>query len=132
MTSTTTAHQVLKAFDCLPTDTPDPPLKPDIQSALKTVASQSDFQIFGVCASNLSDGVDALTQYVQALGYTLPEDIQFDEVEGAVYIKFNPKAGLVYTDAYSGDHRGVLVSCQSAYEGGLNEMYGHLPLDLFS
>ncbi|MDP5017066.1 MAG: DUF1824 family protein, partial [Dolichospermum sp.] len=28
-------------------------------------------------------------------------------------------------------HRGVLVSCQSYQEGGVNEMYGHLPLDLF-
>jgi hypothetical protein len=38
---------------------------------------------------------------------------------------------LCYLDSYAGHHRGVLVSCQSYQEGGVNEMYGHLPLDLF-
>ena len=51
--------------------------------------------------------------------------------EGPVYIKLNGKNGLCYLDSYSGHHRGVLVSCQSYQEGGINEMYGHLPLDLF-
>lgn len=126
-----TAHQLLKQFDCLQTNPADCPPKETLQTALQTVASKSDFQIFGVCAGSLGEGVNALKAYAQALDYTLPEDYQLDEIEGAAYIKFNPKAGLIYADAYQGDHRGVLVSCQSAYDGGLNEMYGHLPLDLF-
>ncbi|HEY9658957.1 MAG TPA: DUF1824 family protein [Allocoleopsis sp.] len=45
-------------------------------------------------------------------------------------MKFNPNASSCYADSYTGEHRGVLVSCQSA-DDGINEMYGHLPLDLF-
>ncbi len=132
MTDIDTAHQLLKKFDCLPTDTPDRPANAEVRVALKIVAQASEFQIFGVCAGSLIEGMTALKDYTQALGYEIPQDLTFDAVEGAAYIKFNPKSGLVYTDSYSGDHRGVLVSCQSAYDNGLNEMYGHLPLDLFS
>ncbi|MEL6222050.1 MAG: DUF1824 family protein [Cyanobacteria bacterium J06627_8] len=132
MTDIKTAHQLLKQFDCRPTEPIETPATADIQAALKAVAQQSDFQIFGVCASSLDEGVAALKQYAQALGYQIPQDTVFERVEGAAYIKFNPKAGLVYTDQYVGDHRGVLVSCQSAYADGWNEMYGHLPLDLFA
>jgi len=127
-----TADKILKQVDCLKdASTPLPP-KETLEEALRLVADESDFQIFGVCASSLEEGINALTRYVQALGYALPEDYQLDEIKGSAYIKFNPKAGLLYTDGYQGDHRGVLVSCQSAYDDGLNEMYGHLPLDLFS
>jgi hypothetical protein len=67
--------------------------------------------------------------YSRALGYQPPTDLP--QPEGPVYIKLNGKNGLCYLDSYSGHHRGVLVSCQSYQEGGVNEMYGHLPLDLF-
>ncbi len=131
MTDLQTADKLLKQVDCLKDDSTPLPPKKSLQTSLKLVASKSDFQIFGVCASSLSEGMDALTRYAQALGYTLPADTPLDEIAGAAYIKFNPKAGLLYADTYQGDHRGVLVSCQSAYADGLNEMYGHLPLDLF-
>jgi hypothetical protein len=71
----------------------------------------------------------ALESYLEALGYSV--NLKKAEVDSPVYIKFNPKTGLSYLDAYSGNHRGVLVSCQSSQAGGINEMYGHLPLDLF-
>jgi hypothetical protein len=132
MTDIETAHRRLKTFDCLPTDATEHPKNDEIQSALKAVAAQSEFQIFGVCASSVDEGLASLKAYAQALGYEIPPDATIGEVEGPAYIKFNPKAGLIYTDSYSGDHRGVLVSCQSAYDDGLNEMYGHLPLDLFA
>ncbi len=127
-----TACQLLKKIDYQPVETLDRPANAEIQAALKTVAQKSEFQIFGVCAGGLGEGVAALKGYTQALGYDIPQDLTFDPVEGAVYIKFNPKSGLLYANSYTGDHRGVLVSCQSPYDGGLNEMYGHLPLDLFS
>ncbi len=113
------------------------PANAEVQAALKAVAQKSEFQIFGVCAGSLGEGVAALEGYTQALGYELPQDLTFGAVEGAAYIKFNPKSGLLYADSYSGDHysgehRGVLVLCQSVHDDGPIEMYGHLPLDLFS
>jgi len=132
MTDIDAACQLLKKIEYRSIDTLDRPANAEVQVALKAVAQKSEFQIFGVCAGNLSEGVTALKDYTQALGYDLPQDLAFDPVEGAAYIKFNPKSGLIYADSYSGDHRGVLVSCQSAHDDGLNEMYGHLPLDLFS
>ncbi len=130
MINLTTANSILKQVDCIRTDSIPP--KETLKAALQIVASKSDFQIFGVCANSLSEGITALAQYAQALGYALPDDYQLDAIDGSIYIKFNPKAGLIYADSYQGDHRGVLVSCQSAYADGLNEMYGHLPLDLFA
>ncbi|MEB3356239.1 MAG: DUF1824 family protein [Synechococcales bacterium] len=126
------AHAVLKQFDC-PTSSsavPSPSIsKPEVRQALSTVKDRSDYQIFGVCAESLDRGLAALHDYAHALGYTVPE--QPLEINGPVYIKFNTKSRLLYADSYQGDNRGVLVSCQSAYESGINEMYGPLPLDLY-
>lgn len=124
------AQQVLNQFTCLdrgeqvaiaPYDT--------IQASLKVVVEHSDYQILGICADDLAQAVMALVSYAAALGYE--PDVQFNPIEGPVYVKFNPRSGLCYVDTYTGHYRGVLVSCQSAYESGINGMYGHLPLDLF-
>lgn len=130
------AHQLLKQFDCL---TPGASLshlsKQSIQDALVCVVRYSDYQILGICADSWAEGQATLQSYATALGYTLPSDTKPGESphvpDGAVYIKFNPKANILYIDSYSGDHRGVLVSCQSAYGDRINDMYGHLPLTLF-
>lgn len=122
------AHTLLKQFDCL-NPTHPPIQREQLRQALLQVAHQSDDQLLGICADTLSQGQRALETYAKALGYT--PNPQFSPIQGAVYIKFNPKSELCYANSYSGDHRGVLVSCQSADESGLNEMYGHLPLDLF-
>ncbi|NES92001.1 DUF1824 family protein, partial [Okeania sp. SIO2B9] len=37
-----------------------------------------------------------------------------------------------HLESYIGEYRGVLVSCQSAEDTGINGTYGHLPLDLFT
>ena len=132
------AHQLLKQFDCITpaVGTVDQAGAADSQAdrlqtrqALLTVAHHSDYQMFGVCADSFEQGRDALERYAKALGY-LPE-LNFSPVAGEVYLKFNPKSGRCYGDHYAGDRRGVLVSCQSADADGLNEIYGHLPLDLF-
>ena len=100
-----------------------------IRQALLLLTELSDYQILGICADTAAEGLTALKTYSEALGYQPTLDLA--SIDGSVYIKFNPKTGLCYLDSYRGTHRGVLVSCQSAYEGGINEMYGHLPLDLF-
>lgn len=132
------AHQFLKQFDC-PTPAKgigEEANTADLQGnqlytrrALLLVAHQSDYQIFGVCADSLGQGYAALERYANALGYE--SKLSFTPITGAVYLKFNPKSGLCYADQYMGDRRGVLISCQSADMNGLNEIYGHLPLDLF-
>ncbi|GAB4237199.1 MAG: DUF1824 family protein [Elainellaceae cyanobacterium] len=123
------AHSLLKRFDCTTQQAPQPAEREQLCQALLAVAHQSDYQILGICAETFEQGWQALKSYAQALGYNLQADLK--PIAGSVYLKFNPKTGLCYVDSYDGDHRGVLVSCQSAYESGLNEMYGHLPLDLF-
>ena len=124
------AKKVLNKFNCLDIA---PILKPSekeaVRRALIFITKLSDYQILGICADTAEEGLLAMRTYSHALGYGVPIDLPV--VEGPVYIKLNGKNGLCYLDSYAGHHRGVLVSCQSYYEGGINEMYGHLPLDLF-
>jgi Domain of unknown function (DUF1824) len=100
-----------------------------LRQALELVARHSEYQILGICAQNAAEGLQALNEYSQALGYEPPRDLE--SIEGSVYIKFNPNIGLRYMSVYEGKERGVLVSCQSPNSDGINEMYGHLPLNLF-
>ncbi len=123
------AHKILKTFDCVKSSTESAPPKDSIRQALLLVTELCDNQILGICADTAEQGILALKTYAAALGYEVP---QLSAIDGSVYIKFNPKTGLCYLDSYTGEHRGVLISCQSAYDGGINEMYGHLPLDLFT
>ncbi|MBD2608571.1 DUF1824 family protein [Scytonema hofmannii FACHB-248] len=124
------AKKILNKFNCLDIA---PVIKPSekvlIRQALLLLTSLSDYQILGICADTEEEGMLATKTYSQALGYEVPSNLP--PIEGPVYIKLNGKNGLCYLDSYAGHHRGVLVSCQSYNEGGINEMYGHLPLDLF-
>lgn len=124
------AKKILNKFNCLDIA---PVVKPSekvlIRQALLLLTSLSDYQILGICADTEEEGMLATKTYSQALGYEVPSNLP--PIEGPVYIKLNGKNGLCYLDSYVGHHRGVLVSCQSYNEGGINEMYGHLPLDLF-
>lgn len=125
------AHRLLKQFDC---QTAAPTLsaeeKASLREALRLVAQHSDYQMLGVCASSQPEGWRALEQYAIALGYA-PQPPAVS-LEGPVYLKFNPKSSLCYADTYPGEHRGVLVSCQSADPDDINDLYGHLPLDLWN
>lgn len=124
------AKKILNKFNCLDIA---PVVKPSekvlIRQGLLLLTSLSDYQILGICADTEEEGMLATKTYSQALGYEVPSNLP--PIEGPVYIKLNGKNGLCYLDSYAGHHRGVLVSCQSYKEGGINEMYGHLPLDLF-
>jgi hypothetical protein len=100
-----------------------------VQQALQLVVEHSDYQILGICADSLATAIVALHTYLTALSYEIvtPEA----SIKGAVYVKYNPLTGLCYATPYFGSDRGVLVSCQSAYAGEVNETFGHLPLNLF-
>ncbi|WP_017655584.1 DUF1824 family protein [Fortiea contorta] len=124
------AKKLLNKFNCLDIA---PILKPSekvsVRRALSLITSLSDYQILGICADTAGEGMLAMKTYSQAFGYEAPSNLPI--IEGPVYIKLNGKNGLCYLDSYAGHHRGVLVSCQSYSTAGINEMYGHLPLDLF-
>ncbi len=124
------AQALLKDFNCiagkLVTSEAEKML---IRQAVLVVGHFSDYQILGICADTATQGIATLASYAKALGYQ--PNLDLTSVDGAVYIKFNPVTSLCYLNPYSGEHRGVLVSCHSPESGVVNDIYGHLPLDLF-
>ncbi|MCU0570618.1 MAG: DUF1824 family protein [Oculatellaceae cyanobacterium Prado106] len=123
------AHQTLKRFDCLnPATVLTEEERSQLRQSLLVVADESEYQMLGICAETAAEGCQALETYARALGYTADPP---EAIAGSVYIKFNPISGKCYISDYPGEHRGVLVSCQSSEADGINEMYGHLPLNLF-
>lgn len=101
-----------------------------VKTALLSLAKATDYQMFGILAATCDQAITTLIAYTQAFGYEMPTTWQ--PITGPTYLKFNPNLGSCYTDGYTGDHRGVLVSFQSATEEAMNQTYGHFPLDLFS
>ncbi|ODG98833.1 hypothetical protein A4S05_07290 [Nostoc sp. KVJ20] len=125
------AKKLLNKFNCLDiAPILNSSEKVVIRNALILITKLADYQILGICADTAEEGILAMKTYSLALGYEPPNNLSTPE--GPVYIKLNGKNGLCYLDSYDGHHRGVLVSCQSYDEDGINEMYGHLPLDLFA
>ncbi len=125
------AFAVLRQFLCIDSQSDSSP--PDlalVRQALLLVVERSDYQILGICADTVAEAENALKTYLIALGYE--DNPNSSSMEGSVYVKYNPKNGRCLTESYTGKHRGVLVSCQSAYDGDVNETFGHLPLTLFS
>lgn len=124
------AKKLLAKFACA--DTP-PQLsaaeKQSISEALLFVAGLSDYQTIGICAETVKQGQQAMESYLAAL--VRPVTLDLPTKEGPIYLKFNTQKGAWYLDVYSGKSRGVLVACHSTYEDGVNDIYGHLPLDLF-
>jgi hypothetical protein len=102
----------------------------DIRQALLTLLPEIDRLMLGICANSWTEGILALTQYSRALN--LPLLLPTPELSGAIYIKFNPSSPSCYASAYEGSERGVLVAAQSDDLTKLNEMFGHLPIDLFT
>jgi hypothetical protein len=102
----------------------------EIRQALLTLLPEIDRLMLGICADDWEQGIQALQQYSQALN--LPLLLPTPALSGALYIKFNPSSPSCYASAYLGSDRGVLVAAQSDDLAKLNEMFGHLPLDLFA
>jgi hypothetical protein len=124
------AVKLLRLFTGIDRLTPEQiPTPEQIRSALDVVREHSDYQILGICADSLAQGEQALTAYIKAFDYPFIPTVP--PVDGPIYIKYNPKLRSCHSDNYIGEHRGVLVSCQSAYDDDVNELFGHLPLDLY-
>ncbi|MBF2027319.1 MAG: DUF1824 family protein [Oscillatoriales cyanobacterium C42_A2020_001] len=125
------AQKLLRQFICIERIPSERlPNQATIRQAVMLVRDHSDYQILGICADTAEQAIATLHAYLTAFGFSdLPQP---SPIEGVVYLKFNPKTGLCYLEPYDGNHRGVLVSCQSAYDGDVNETFGHLPLDLFN
>lgn len=125
------AQELLRQFICLDREPSSPDLEYAlVREALLLAVDRSDFQIFGICADNASQGQQALHSYLTALNRDERPAV-VATTDDAVYIKYNPKTGLCRAEPYTGNHRGVLISCQSAYDDDINETFGHLPIDLF-
>ncbi len=106
--------------------------KQDLQIAIQQITRESEWENLGICADNTEQAIIALKSYLEALGYDIKQ-INFDQVSAVdtpVYIKFSTKQMGFYQDNYTGEYRGVLVSCQ-AEDDLIAGVYGHLPLDLF-
>ncbi|MFB2834721.1 DUF1824 family protein [Floridanema evergladense] len=103
-----------------------------LRQALKLIVDLADYLNFGICAQTTEQGFMALQAYLSGLGYNvLLETQEFTQITGSVYIKFNTNKQSYYLDSYTGNYRGVLVSCQSSAREDISGTYGHLPLDLF-
>lgn len=100
-----------------------------VYEALTLVLNGSEYQLIGICAENYAEGTLALQQYLAAFGYEVEPTIA--DPGQPIYIKYNSKTEGCYSKPYDGDHRGVIISCQSSYDDEVNETFGHLPLDLF-
>lgn len=101
-----------------------------VYEALTLVLDGSEYQLIGICAENHAEGALALQQYLAAFGYEI--EPTFVDPGQPIYIKYNSKTEGCYAKPYDGDHRGVIISCQSSYDDDVNETFGHLPLDLFA
>ncbi|GAB4358245.1 MAG: hypothetical protein Fur0042_27720 [Cyanophyceae cyanobacterium] len=106
-----------------------------VQRALQVVTAATDRVILGICAPDLAQALASLRAIAAGLGQSLPgeePELRGDFSDNpAAYCKCNLETGLFYASPYGGEHRGILVVCQSAEAQGVNAIYGHLPLNLF-
>lgn len=101
-----------------------------LRKTLLLVAQESEWENIGICADNLTQGLNALASYLKALGYRYDSQ-QHPESEEPVYIKFNTRKMNYYVNSYTGSSRGVLVAMQGSEEAILGT-YGYFPLNLFA
>lgn len=127
------ALKVLKTYSCIETNEIKSEIeKEKLRQALLLVTSLSDYENLGICADNSEQGFKALITYLKALGYrTSFNPTHNSSILSPVYIKFNTQKMSYYLDAYIGDYRGVLISCQSENDAIVGT-YGHFPLNLFN
>ena len=125
------AVQLLKVYS-YSTDDKDnsPQTLEQLRKALLLVVQESEWENIGICADNLTQGLDVLASYLKALGYRYDSQ-QHSESEEPVYIKFNTRKINYYVNSYTGNSRGVLVAMQGNEEAVLGT-YGYFPLNLFT
>lgn len=128
--TTAQAQAILAPFNCLDSKSIDTiEERMAVRQAVLQLASVADTHMFGILATDWDGAIAALYSYAQAFGYESPPVAK--PCDDTVYIKFNPRSGHCYASPYAENHRGVLIAFQSDVEDGINEMCGHLPLDLF-
>ena len=101
-----------------------------ICDALDYLTKKADYHIFGVCAADTQQALQALQNYVAHFGYELPES-DLPAIADGVYIKYNPRSHRYHFDNYKGVYRGVLLSFHTDFTDGYSGTHGHFPLDLF-
>lgn len=127
------ARQLLDQYSCTEQKAvKTPEEKQNLQIAIQQLVKESEWENLGICADHTSQAISALKSYLTAFGYDLKtiDFQQISDINTPVYIKFSTKQMGFYQDNYTGDYRGVLVSCQ-AEDDLIAGVYGHLPLDLF-
>ena len=105
-----------------------------LRKAILMVAQESEWENIGICADNLTQGLDTMKSYLKALGYNYDfsqADYKREITTKSVYIKFNTRKMNYYVDSYTGNSRGVLIAMQGE-ETAILGTYGHFPLDLFN
>ncbi|MFB2881554.1 DUF1824 family protein [Floridanema aerugineum] len=127
------SEKILKEYSCTDIKVVESETeKALLRQALKLIADLADYVNFGICAETTEQGFMALQNYLSGLGYNVSLDTdKTTQITGSVYIKFNTNKQSFYLDSYTGNYRGVLVSCQSSAREDVSGTYGHLPLDLF-
>lgn len=126
------ALKILKSYDCIKLTNTEVLVKPEqLRNSLLLVTSLSSSQNLGICADDFQQGFAALASYLTALGYQSNlEQQNVSQSSKPVYLKFSTQKMSYYSDKYTGEYRGVLVSCQSENDL-IAGTYGHFPLDLF-
>ena len=129
------AVKLLKIYGCSPENRDNSPTaRQQLREAILLVAQESEWENIGICAENLTRGLDALSSYLKALGYQ-DNFAKNSSTQGyankPIYIKFNTRTMKYYVDSYSGDSRGVLIAMQGDDETILGT-YGYFPLGLFT
>ncbi|MEM8717683.1 MAG: DUF1824 family protein [Cyanobacteria bacterium P01_G01_bin.39] len=126
------ALKVLKSYDCAEPTNTELLIEPEeLRNSLLLVTKLSSSQNLGICADNFQQGFTALASYLEAFGYQINlEQENVTQSSKPVYLKFSTKKMSYYSDKYTGEYRGVLVSYSSEDEL-IAGTYGHFPLDLF-
>ncbi len=125
--------KILQQYSCTQVKIPESEAeKKQLQQALISVVSLSEWENLGICADNSEIGFSVLTSYLKALGYPVKLDrAVITASKKPVYIKYNTQKMSHHLDYYNGDYRGVLISCQSENDK-IAGTYGYLPGNLFN
>ncbi len=126
------AVKMLRSFSCTVSQTfISESEKQQLREAISLIIQESEWENFGICADTATQALDTLNRYLQAFNYPLiTENLPDQDFPNAVYLKYNSQKQSYYLDNYSGDYRGVLISCQGEDERIIGT-YGHFPLDLY-
>ena len=126
------AIQILKQYSRIQLKSVDSEAeKQQLSQALIRVVKVSESENLGICADNYEQAFMTLTSYLKALGYQSNFNLEtVSQQDVPIYLKFNTQKMSYYIDKYTGEYRGVLVSCY-AQEEEVVGTYGYLPLDLF-